>query len=199
MRSAVRFCLVALWAAGAFFGQSAQARIAETSEQGIVLRYVAAVPGSPEKAWTVLVAPALWWDGAHSYSGDSANLTIDPRAGGCFCERLPASAGDGAGKDDRGSVEHMRVIHADKARLLRMSGALGPLQAEAVQGAMTFTLAPLEDRGQGGTRIVVEYVLGGYSRAGLSRIAPAVDAVLGSQIERLARKLGGRIEPEAAR
>jgi len=36
-----------------------------------------------------------------------------------------------------------------------MSGALGPLQADAVQGAITFLLDP--DRG--GTRIVAEYVL----------------------------------------
>lgn len=192
------FRLAAALAVGAFFGPSAQARVAEASDQGIVLRYVAAVPGSPEQAWNVLVAPASWWDGAHSYSGDSANLTIDPRAGGCFCERLPARAGEGAGVGDRGSVEHMRVIHADKARLLRMSGALGPLQADAVQGAMTFSLSPVQGNGQGGTRIVVEYVLSGYLRAGLSRVAPAVDAVLGSQIERLARKVGGRIEPETA-
>ncbi len=192
------FRLVAVLAAGAFFGPSAQARVAETSDQGIVLRYVATVPGSPEQAWNVLVTPASWWDGAHSYSGDTANLTIDPRAGGCFCERLPAREGEGAGAGDRGSVEHMRVIHADKGMLLRMSGALGPLQADAVQGTMTFSLSPIQGNGQVGTRVVVEYVVGGYLRAGLSRVAPAVDAVLGSQIERLTRKLGGRIEPEAA-
>lgn len=192
------FRLAAVLAAGAFFGPSAQARVAETSDQGIMLRYVAAVPGSPEQAWNVLVTPASWWDGAHSYSGDSANLTIDPRAGGCFCERLPANEGEGVGTGDRGSVEHMRVIHADKARLLRMSGALGPLQADAVQGTMTFSLSAMQGDGRSGTRIVVEYVLDGYLRAGLSRVAPAVDAVLGSQIQRLAGKLGGRIEPEAA-
>jgi len=90
-----------------------QARVAILSDKGIVLRYVAAVPGPPEKTWDVLVASASWWDGAHSHSGDAANLSIDPRPGGCFCETSPSHSGDG--DRNRGGVEHMRVSTQIKA------------------------------------------------------------------------------------
>ncbi len=191
MRGDASFRLAAATAAGIMAWLTscgfAQARVAEVSDQGAVLRYVAAVPGPPDKAWQVLIVPASWWDGAHSYSGSATNLTLDPRPGGCFCEALPG----------KGGVEHMRVIHSDRGRLLRMSGALGPLQAEAIQGSLTFSL----EAEQGGTRIVAEYVLAGYMRGGagggLGRIAPAVDAVLESQVERLAARLGGRLVQDA--
>lgn len=191
MRNAVSLRLSVVVAAGVLSWQPVQARVAVLSDEGIVLRYVAAVPGPPEKTWDALVTPASWWDGAHTYSGDAANLNIDPRPGGCFCETLPAHGGGGG--RNRGGVEHMQVIHADRGKLLRMSGALGPLQADAVQGTMTFSLGP----DGGGTRIVAEYVLAGYARSGLGRIAPAVDAVLETQIGRLAAVLGGKIEQEA--
>lgn len=72
----------------------------------------------------------------------------------------------------------MRVTHADRGKLLRMSGALGPVKADAVQGTMTFRLDP----DGGGTWIVAEYVPAGYARSGPDRIAPAMDALLEAQI-----------------
>ncbi len=57
-----------------------------------------------------------WWDPAHTFSGQAANLTIDPRAGGCFCETLTT-----------GSVQHMIVSHIDAPRMLVLQGGLGPL------------------------------------------------------------------------
>ncbi len=105
--------------------------------------------------------------GSH-YSDDPANLSLDERAGGCFCEKLP----------NKGSVEHMRVVYIQPPRMIRMTGALGPLQAEAADGTMAITLAKTE----AGTRITMSYVAGGYIRAGADKLAPIVDRVLAQQL-----------------
>lgn len=137
--------------------------------------------------WQALIRPGEWWSSDHSWSGDAANMTLDPVAGGCFCEVLP-----GQGANPPGSVEHMRVIHAAPNSLLRMQGALGPLQSEAVIGVLTIELRyvmvtglPTHDVGHG-TEISWTYVVGGYSRVPLDQIAPAVDAVVAEQMQRLA-------------
>ena len=49
-------------------------------------------------------------------------------------------------------------------------------------GTLTFTITP----GQDGTSIIsFEYVVGGYSRLSLLKIAPLVDSVIGEQHGRL--------------
>ena len=89
----------------------------------------------------------------------------------------------------------MRVINAEQPRVLRMSGALGPLQSEAVQGTLTIVLKPVD----GGTRIMWEYVVGGYMRLKTEQIAPLVDVVLGEQVSRLAARLGPKAAPAQPR
>lgn len=96
----------------------------------------------------------------------------------------------------RGGVEHMRVIYAERPRALRMTGVLGPLQADAANGTMTVQLKPAEN-GKG-TQILLEYVVGGYARTPYEKLAPAVDGVLGEQVKRLAAKLGGASEGVSA-
>jgi hypothetical protein len=119
----------------------------------------------------------------HSWSGDAANLYLDPQAGGCFCELLPKPTG-APDSLRRGSIEHMRVIAAMPPKLLRMAGALGPLQGEALAATMTITLKPLPD---GGTHLTWSYVVGGYMRMAVDDIAPLVDKVLVEQFTRLAK------------
>ena len=80
----------------------------------------------------------------------------------------------------------MRVVYAERGRVLRLSGGLGPLQAEAANGTLTMFLKPVE----GGTRIMWEYVVGGYMRTKPAVIAPAVDAVLAQQLGRLVGRIG---------
>jgi hypothetical protein len=63
---------------------------------------------------------------------------LHPRAGGCFCEVLPNLEPPDAAP--RGGAEHMRVVYAEDARVLRMIGALGPMQSEAVTGVLTIVL-----------------------------------------------------------
>ncbi len=184
--------LLGLVAAAAMAGP-AQGEVIAKSDAGFVTRATATVAKPPIEAWLALIAPAKWWNKAHSWSGDSANLYLDPQATGCFCEFLPLPK-DAPPNTRRGSVEHMHVIHSDPGKVLRMSGALGPLQGEAVNGTLTVTLKPVE----GGTRLLFEYVVGGYMRFKTDEIAPAVDGVLKGQLDRLATFIGplGEAAPE---
>ena len=114
-----------------------------------------------------------WWDAAHTFSGNAANLSIDARAGGCFCERLSGG----------GSVQHLTVIHADPGKLLRMSGGLGPLQDLAATGVMSWKMT----EAGGKTALEVTYKVAGYSPGGgVGALSAPVDAVLTAQVRRLA-------------
>ncbi len=167
----------------------AAAEVVSTAETGFVVRQAADVSSGADQVWDRLVKPAEWWSAKHTYSGDATNLSLDALAMGCFCEVLPSTVSPRAAP--RGSVEHMRVVYAEQPRVLRLSGALGPLQAEAVQGSLTIALKSVE----GGTRIMWEYVVGGYMRQKAEQMAPMVDAVLAEQLTRLTAKLGPKDTP----
>lgn len=163
----------------------ALAEVVSSADAGFVIRQSAETPVAKADAWKVLIAPAQWWSPDHTYTGDAANLYIDAQATGCFCEKLPRPK-DAPEGQRMGSVEHMRIVYADpQAGVLRMVGALGPLQSEALSGALTITLKP----GTAGTRIDLDYVVGGFMRMKPEQIAPLVDKVLGEQVQRLAAKL----------
>jgi hypothetical protein len=162
----------------------AVAEVHDSSSSGFVIRHAIDVPASQRTAWSALIAPARWWNAEHSYSQDAANLSLDARAGGCFCEVLPNPVSPKAAP--RGSVEHMRVVYVEEPRALRMSGALGPLQSGAGTGTLTVIL---KTQGEG-TRILWEYVYGGYVRGNVSEIAASVDAVLAGQLLGLGKVLG---------
>jgi hypothetical protein len=166
----------------------AKAEVIARADSGFVVHHVAEVTASSGDAWKALVDPAAWWNAEHTFSSDSHNLSIDARPGGCFCEVLPGE--DGA-KAPRGGVEHMRVVFVEQDKVLRMVGALGPLQSEAVQATLTITLKPID----GGTRLTWEYIVGGFMRYKQDLIAPAVDKIIGEQLTRLAEKLGSKASP----
>ncbi|MDE8651381.1 SRPBCC family protein [Novosphingobium album (ex Liu et al. 2023)] len=165
----------------------ALAGVQAVTERGFVVRYVAEVPASADETWETLIAPAKWWSKAHTYSGDSRNMTIDLRPGGCFCEILPSTVSPNAAP--RGGVEHMRVVYVERGRALRMVGGLGPLQSDAATGVMTVMLKPAG----AGTRILLEYTVGGYFRTEPRNLAPLVDQMLTEQVTSLAQKLGGKL------
>jgi uncharacterized protein YndB with AHSA1/START domain len=150
------------------------AEVVDVGDNGFAVQQSVTVAGDPAKAWAAAVAVGKWWDPEHTYSGDAANLSLDARPGGCWCEKLP----------DKGGVEHMRVVFASPGKLLRLDGGLGPLQAMAVAGTMTWTFTPARN---GGTTVALTYLVGGYNRGGFKEISGGVDAVLHSQIERYKR------------
>jgi uncharacterized protein YndB with AHSA1/START domain len=164
-------------ALAAVIAAPAAAGVSATGANGLATHDEAVVAASPEDTWIALTDPAGWWSPQHSWSGNSANFTLYPVAGGCFCEELPESGG---------SVEHMRVIYADPDKLLRLSGALGPLQSEALTGTLTVTLEPAGS----GTKISWDYVVGGFARIDLAALAPVIDGVQSEQLGRLADSLG---------
>ena len=100
----------------------------QVTSNGFLVKLEENVNAPAVKVYDALVAQVgAWWNPEHTYSHDSKNLSIDPRPGGCFCEKLP----------DRGGVEHLRVVYVAPPKLLRLSGGLGPLQGSGVVGSMT--------------------------------------------------------------
>jgi len=73
------------------------------------------------------------------------------------------------------------VIYAAPGERLRMVGALGPLQSEAVSGTLTIDLSDAP----GGTLVSWTYVAGGYSREPMAQMAASLDMALGEQMRRM--------------
>jgi uncharacterized protein YndB with AHSA1/START domain len=157
----------------------AHAEVTDKSAAGFEVTEKVSIAASPDKVWGALLRPAKWWAGDHTYSGDSKNLSFDPS--GCFCEIL---------KD--GAVRHMTIVYSDKAKAMRLEGALGPLQMTGATGHLGFTLKPAG----AGTALTVTYDVGGYAKGGLAETyAGPVDKVLGEQVARLKRVAeGGKAE-----
>ncbi len=158
---------------GCLLMPQANAELSETGVDHFLIGFSARVEAPPAKVYVAISEVARWWSAEHTWSGESANLSLKPQAGGCFCEHWVD-----------GSAEHGRVIMAVKNELLRLDAALGPLQENAVNGVLTFRLKPTDDDT---TELDVDYRVNGSSASGLDQVAPAVDAVLAMQIDRLLR------------
>lgn len=167
--------LLAVAVAVAVFSSSpAHAAVVDAAAGGFTIRHVVEVHGQAVQAYRTLVdRVSAWWQSDHTFSGNAANLSIDARPGGCFCEVLPG----------RGGVRHLTVVYGDAGKLLRLTGGLGPLQDLAVEGTMTWKFT------ESGTTTTIEmtYKVGGYAPGGLASLAPVVDTVLGAQVGRLKR------------
>ena len=172
---------------------AAHAEVVDSADNGFTSRQSVEVARTPAEVWAELLAPAKWWDKAHTWSKDASGLYIDAQATGCFCELLPKDPNAPEGTR-RGSVEHMHVLHVRPEKVLLMAGELGPLQGEAVTGKLTIVLKPaVGDK----TRVFWEYTVGGYFRTKVAEIAPAVDSVMGLQLARLAQRLEPKAEEAA--
>jgi uncharacterized protein YndB with AHSA1/START domain len=145
------------------------AAVAEVTPQSFVISHRAEVNATPAAVYAALAQMPRWWNPQHSYSGKSENLSLDVRAGGCWCEQW-----------DGGSVEHARVVLAWRDKLLRLEGGFGPLQDLAVTAVLTFGIATAE----GKTTLVMNYRVRGPD-ANLDKLAPIVDKVLVEGFERL--------------
>ncbi|MFB0874746.1 MULTISPECIES: SRPBCC domain-containing protein [unclassified Sphingobium] len=163
--------------AGAAMAVPAHAAVTASGESGFVSENEVTIAADAATVYALIATPGRWWSDAHTYSGDSVNMTIDARAGGCFWETIPAKAGAA------GSVEHGRVIYAAPGKRLRLSAALGPLQSEAAVGTLDLAITPSGN----GVSVVMTYVVGGYIRGGTAKLAPLVDQVLVEQLAGLKR------------
>ena len=162
-----------------------QAEVVSTTPNGFVTRATAQIAAPPMAVWLALTKPADWWTDEHTWSGNAANLTLTPQAGGCFCETIPGGdAGNASAMD--GSARHATVVQAFPLRVLRMRGGLGPLQGEPAEGVLTITLKEIP----GGTRVLWEYNVGGPMRFEIPMISSAVDQVMSQQLAGLRSHLG---------
>ncbi|TIX50419.1 SRPBCC family protein [Alteraurantiacibacter aquimixticola] len=166
----------------ASFATSATAEVVPSETGGFASTHTAVVAADPAATWAMLIEPQHWW--SHSWSDNSANMSLNPVAGGCFCEVIPDPAGGAPG-----SAEHARVVMVMPGRTLRMVGALGPLQSEGLAGTLTVTLAEVD----AGTQITWDYVIGGQSRLPLGELAPVVDSVQAEFLGGLVEALGGAV------
>jgi uncharacterized protein YndB with AHSA1/START domain len=155
----------------------AAAETSSVSASGFTVTHQREVKATPHQVFESIGQVAHWWNGAHTWSGDAANLSLELSAGGCFCERWSG-----------GSVQHAVVVRVGRDRTLRLHGSLGPLQDLAVDGVLGFDVATSE----GKTILTVSYRVSGAPSAGLEALAAPVDRVIGEQVGRLAAFIEGR-------
>lgn len=154
----------------------AAAEVIQSGDQGFSVSHSINTAAGPFVAYRTMTSHIdQWWNGAHSWSNDAANLYMDIELGGCFCERLPTG----------GRVEHLRIIYLSPGNEIRFDGALGPLQQMAVQGRMIWKIEAAAE----GSTISFTYHVHGFLADGFSGLAPAVDGVIGEQLTRLGERL----------
>jgi len=152
--------------------------VLDSAANGFTVKVTLSIQAAPDDVYRRLINVGDWWNPAHTFSGDAHNLSIDAKATGCFCEKLPGSAKD---PSSGGSVRHLEVVYAAPGKLLVLSGALGPLQFIAATGSMKIQLSPAER----GTKLEVTYTVVCYVPAGTKTWAAPVDTVLTEQFTRL--------------
>lgn len=152
----------------------AEVKLATADAMLIEHRFTIAAPAA--KAWDTLVHPERYWPADHTWSGRRESLSLEPVAGGCYCERW-----------DGGSAEHGRVVMAVPGKALTLAAALGPFLEMAISGILAIKL----EEADGVTTAVVTYRVSGDPAHKLDGLAPIVDQVLGQQFGGFARLAAG--------
>lgn len=149
----------------------AQAEVIHADPHGFEVREQVQLVVPAAEAMAAFAKIPGWWSKDHTYSGDAANLSLDARPGGCFCERFPKTGG---------GIEHLRVTYVKPGEEMVMTGALGPLLGEAVTGVMRVSV----ERIAGGSQLTLDYRAAGFANGGGNRFAPMVDEMLADQMTR---------------
>lgn len=147
-----------------------RAEVADSAASGFTYKTMLTLQAPPETVYQRLLSIANWWSSDHTFSGDAHNLSIEAKPMGCWCEKLP----------NGGGVRHMQVVRVMPGKMLVMTGGLGPLQAMAATGSMSFQLSPAD----GGTKLEIMYAVTGYAPGGLNSLSGPVDQVLNEQFKR---------------
>ena len=167
----IRFARISILTV-AVFAWGARAEVADAGAGGFVIKTSVTIQVAPDDVYArILHHVGDWWDSAHTFSGDAHNLSIEAKAMGCFCEKLP----------NNGVVRHMEVVALMPGKTIILAGALGPLQSMAAAGNMKFQLAA----DGGATRLDFSYAVTGYMAGGMNALAAPVDGVLKEQLTRL--------------
>ena len=154
------------------FTLTGHAEVTDSASNGFTIRHVSNVASDRATLYQLAVNRiGEWWNGDHTFSGDAANMYIEPRALGCFCEVIGEAA----------TVVHLTVTFVNPGQMIRLTGGLGPLGLMGVNGNMTWEFADEDD----GASVTWTYSVGGYLDGGLDSVAAAVDGVLLEQLSRL--------------
>ena len=157
---------------GAFLSfQNLDAKVLHSDKGGFIIESSAQTHVSSEIAYQQFIHVERWWDPDHSWFGEASNFSLEPKAGGCFCEI-----------DGERQVMHLQVVFVEPNKEIRLIGGLGPLQAMGLSGTMSWTFTESD---QGGTEIVHRYSVNGFHPDGLGFLAPIVDKVQTAQLARL--------------
>lgn len=167
----MRACLAALAILCSLISVAA-AEVKSATPDAMLMEFRGTIPLPREQAWARALAIPAWWSDGHTWSADASNMTLDARAGGCWCE----SWADG-------QVEHGRVLALMNGSLLRLQASLGPLQEMAVSGVLLISLARSDT--EGATDVMMTYRVNGVASSGLDALAPVVDGVMAEQFARL--------------
>jgi uncharacterized protein YndB with AHSA1/START domain len=154
------------------FPVTSNGEVTAATPTGFLVKRELSVAAPSTTVFSTLTEIGRWWNPEHTYSGDAHNLSLDLKAGGCFCERLA----------NGGSVRHLEVAYYEPGRVLRMAGALGPLQANGLAGSLTLTVS---ETAPGKSAISMSYSVGGFMADGVDKMATPVDFMLGEQLARL--------------
>lgn len=160
-------CLAAI---AALIASPVSAEIVHSDNHGFEVTESVQLSGSPTNALTSFTQVSAWWPRDHTYSGDPANLSLETRPGGCFCERFPGGGG----------IEHLHVTYFEPGQYLILTGAMGPLLHEAVNGVMNVHV----EKSGGGTRLTLDYRTSGFANGGGVKFAGMVDRMLSGTLER---------------
>jgi hypothetical protein len=150
----------------------AAAEVVDSAGNGFTARTTLNIQASPDEVYGRLIHNiGDWWNPAHTFSGDAHNLSIEEKAMGCWCEKLPGG----------GVARHMEAVYLAPGKTIVFLGGLGPLQSMAATGSLTIRLAPAA----GGTKLEATYAVTGYLAGGMNTLAAPVDSVLAEQFTRL--------------
>jgi hypothetical protein len=152
----------------------AAAEVVDSAANGFTVKTTLNIKASPDDVYNKLVHNiGDWWNPAHTFSQNAANLRIEDHVGGCLCEKLP----------NNGFVRHLELIYLAPGKALTFSGAMGPFQSMAVSGTMVITLAPAD----GGTKFEMSYLISGYIPKGMNQWPGLADMMTAEQCSRLKR------------
>ena len=146
------------------------AEVVDSAANGFTVKQTLDIQAAPGDVYAKIFRVGDWWSSAHTFSHDAHNLSLEEKAGGCFCEKLPD-----------GGVKHMEVVYFVPGKTILLRGAMGPFQSMATITSMQIQLSPAN----GGTRLEVTWATGGYLAGGLNSLAAVVDGVTKEQFTRL--------------
>jgi hypothetical protein len=160
----------------------ASAEVISAGPSGFEVQEVVNLVVPQPSAYAAFGQVGQWWNKAHTYSGDSARMTLQLRPGGCFCESLEGGGG----------IEHMRVTYLKPGEQIVLTGSLGPLLYQATAGVMDVKF----ERIAGGTRVTMNYRAAGFAKGDGDKMAPLVDQVLAEQMKRYRTYAAGAPKPD---